>query len=177
MITYHAYGDTPQRTAYEGRVLALRETTDVDYAIVWDDEEGIKQVGYGSWSAPNHAQIDATEETLVKVRAWLYERNYDASLRALRNQNADDARQPWGTRQVRVVRGRKVPIGTEGTIIWFGEGNYGLRVGLKDAEGNTHWTAASNVEVINPEQYERPESELVADAERQAISASHRYDR
>lgn len=63
---------------------------------------------------------------------------------------------------VEVVKGRKVPIGTKGTVIWIGEGRsyaprryswrnaYAAgpkRVGIKDAEGTVHWTAASNVEV------------------------------
>lgn len=64
---------------------------------------------------------------------------------------------------VTVVRGRKVPIGTTGVVIWVGEGrSYGprpryrggwyeapppARIGVKDAAGTVHWTAASNVEV------------------------------
>jgi hypothetical protein len=66
---------------------------------------------------------------------------------------------------VEVVRGRKVAKGTVGTVIWVGEGrSYSpyarrysnpwfrssppARIGVKDAEGNVHWTAASNVEVV-----------------------------
>ena len=48
--------------------------------------------------------------------------------------------------RVRVYKGRKVPKGTEGEIIWEGHGNYGPRVGVKDDEGTVHWTARSNVE-------------------------------
>jgi hypothetical protein len=79
-----------------------------------------------------------------------------------------------------VVKGRKVAKGTEGTVIWVGEGKYygpvpryrstawstkgALRIGLKDAEGTVHWTAASNVEVLNPEDYIADYDELVAAA-------------
>lgn len=56
-----------------------------------------------------------------------------------------------GTR-VRVVRGRKVPKGTEGVIIWLGSGTYmGKtvgRCGVKDAAGKVHWTATANVDTI-----------------------------
>jgi hypothetical protein len=49
-----------------------------------------------------------------------------------------------------VVKGRKVPVGTRGTIIWTGSGNYGPRVGIKEASGDVHWTAESNVKVVFP---------------------------
>jgi len=49
---------------------------------------------------------------------------------------------------VRVVRGRKVPIGLEGEVIWYGETQYSPRVGIRDINGTVHWTSASNIEVI-----------------------------
>lgn len=45
----------------------------------------------------------------------------------------------------KVVKGRKVPKGTEGEIFWVGDKGYGLTVGLKDSQGTTHFTASSNV--------------------------------
>ena len=51
---------------------------------------------------------------------------------------------------VTVVRGRKVPKGTTGTIIWIGDDAYGkARVGIKTEDGETHFTAASNVEATS----------------------------
>jgi hypothetical protein len=52
--------------------------------------------------------------------------------------------------EVVVTSGRKVPRGTRGTVIWTGDGNYGPRVGIKDASGEAHWTAESNVTVVLP---------------------------
>ena len=53
----------------------------------------------------------------------------------------------------KVVRGRKVPVGTQGRIVWRGAGAYGTRVGIKDAAGVAHWTALENVEaIVTPEQ-------------------------
>jgi len=49
---------------------------------------------------------------------------------------------------VRVVRGRKVPRGLEGEVTWYGENQWGPRVGIRDINGTVHWTAASNVEVL-----------------------------
>lgn len=51
---------------------------------------------------------------------------------------------------VTVVKGRKVPKGTTGTIAWIGEDDWGkARVGIKTADGEMHFTAQSNVEVTS----------------------------
>ena len=51
---------------------------------------------------------------------------------------------------VTVVKGRKVPVGTTGTISWIGEDNYGkARVGIRTEAGETVFTAESNVEVAS----------------------------
>lgn len=48
-----------------------------------------------------------------------------------------------------VVKGRKVPKGTTGRVFWTGTDAYDKpKVGFKDADGTTHWTAASNVQVV-----------------------------
>jgi hypothetical protein len=47
-----------------------------------------------------------------------------------------------------VVSGKKVPLGTTGKVFWAGETKYGIRVGLNDAAGATHWTAMGNVEKV-----------------------------
>ncbi len=49
---------------------------------------------------------------------------------------------------MKVVKGRKVPKGTQGRLFWVGQTRFGKRVGFNDATGTTHWTAATNVEVI-----------------------------
>lgn len=54
-------------------------------------------------------------------------------------------------RNVKVVKGRKVPKGTVGTVFWVGVGEWGERVGLKDEKETVHWTSADNVVVVLPE--------------------------
>ena len=61
---------------------------------------------------------------------------------------------------VKVVRGRKIPIGTVGECFWMGYKPYGyirggsdevskaLRIGIRDAAGEVYWTTLNNVEVI-----------------------------
>lgn len=51
---------------------------------------------------------------------------------------------------VTVVKGRKVPKGTTGTVIWMGEDDWGNeRVGIKTADGDSVFTAKSNVEATS----------------------------
>ena len=46
-----------------------------------------------------------------------------------------------------VVKGRKVPVGTVGRVVWLGEDGWGkARVGFVTDDGVKHFTAAVNVE-------------------------------
>lgn len=62
-------------------------------------------------------------------------------------------------KMVKVVKGRKVPIGTIGQCFWMGSRNYGkyedpwgiysdVRIGIKDSEGEIYWTSLQNVELV-----------------------------
>lgn len=51
-------------------------------------------------------------------------------------------------RLVRVVRGRKVALGTEGAVVRYEQGNFGMRVTIKVAGGKYEQTAANNVECV-----------------------------
>jgi hypothetical protein len=62
--------------------------------------------------------------------------------------------------KVKVVAGRKVPIGTEGEVFWvsnplvYGQSRFAtttFKLGVKDAQGNVHWTYDQNVELIERE--------------------------
>jgi hypothetical protein len=48
---------------------------------------------------------------------------------------------------VKVVKGRKVAIGTVGEIMWLGENGFGDTYGLKLSDGSTVFVAAKNCEV------------------------------
>jgi hypothetical protein len=63
---------------------------------------------------------------------------------------AREAGTPTRGKQVRVFKGRKVAIGTEGRVFWYGRCKYGHghRVGFETAEGEKHFTAETNVEVL-----------------------------
>lgn len=165
------FGPLYMETTHAGLVLALGELSGRDdsdfYAVVWNPEKGAtERVTYAStrgWTYPNGAAVDATPEVVAAYEAFC-----DAARKREREaREAADAALPKRGRRVRVVRGRKVPRGTEGEVIWYGAGkNFGpvpryrggwstaapMRVGIKDVAGTVHWTAASNVEVIVAEE-------------------------
>lgn len=135
-----------------GLVLETREENRYDdsdfYAVVWNAAKGeTEKVYYAStrgWTYPNGAREDAAGNVITAYNAWLDKR---AAAAAAQRASAEAAVVCRG-KMVEVFKGRKVPIGTTGEVFWLGVGNYGERVGLKDAAGNVHWTAKSNVRVI-----------------------------
>ncbi len=67
-------------------------------------------------------------------------------------EHTEDTRATDGIRgrRVRVVRGRKVPLGTTGVVFWQGADRFdrtNYRIGFKSG-GQTFWTSARNVETI-----------------------------
>ncbi len=137
---------------YVGRVLETRERNYWDdsdfYAIVWDDETGHpKHVDYAStryWTYDNYATVDADEATLAAYAAWRAARAAEGRAAAA----AAEAATVRKGKLVRVVKGRKIPIGTEAVVGWIGDNRYGpgLRVGLRIG-GDMVFTDASNVAV------------------------------
>ena len=164
-VAYGARGT--YEVSYEGAVLATRERNFYDdsdfYAVVWDEATGrIAEVEYATtrgWTYANSATVDATPEVIEK--AYAYARGL--ALADLKDRAASKARKVAKGKFVRVVKGRKVPKGTEGEVFWVGPGKaysyyaakYGVpdRVGFKTADGTTYWTAASNLEVLDPEDW------------------------
>jgi hypothetical protein len=170
--------------SFEGAVLATGERNYRDdsdfYATVWNETTGtVHNVDYGTtrgWTYANSASVDATPEVREKAAAFFAARNLEARIAKA----TAEAATPAKGKLVTVVKGRKVPKGTTGVVIWVGEGRYfgptprykssawsakgALRVGVKDAEGTVHWTAASNVEVVNPAEPDVEELTRLANA-------------
>ena len=60
-------------------------------------------------------------------------------------------------KKVKVVKGRKVPVGTQGEVFWIGMRNYSrygnwwsweVRLGFKTETGETFFTSENNVELV-----------------------------
>lgn len=157
------YGPTDalyMETTHEGVVLELREYNGYDdsdfYAMVWNAEKGApERVDYATtrgWTYPNGAKVDATPEVLAAYAEWEKKRWAEAQARADAERAARieaEAKAPRKGRSVKVVRGRKVPIGFQGVVIWTGLDNWGkTRIGIKDRDGKVVFTAASNAEAL-----------------------------
>lgn len=186
------------KTTYVGCVISVWEKNGYDdsdfYAEVWDEEtQSIKTIEYAStrgWCYPNGARIDATPEVIDKVRAYLKKKN----LEALQMKEKQEAHTVYKDKLIKVVKGKKVPVGTIGKVFWIGTKQYGYskwtqvtKIGIKvlDSEGNpifdsdkdpelakkygndlVYFTDINNVQVFNPEQYMTTTQE---EFERQAL--------
>lgn len=151
-------GSRAYRIEHEGAVLGTRVHSWIDdddyYAIVWDDEtEQPREVMYATtrwWTYGNGATVDATPERMAKWEAWQRDQREAERLQRLE----EEAAQPAIGKRVKVVKGRKVPIGTEAEVFWYGldryaanRGRTAYRVGL-EVDGEQVFIAAQNVEVI-----------------------------
>lgn len=127
------------------------------FARVWDGAKVIEvPVGDSEFGADAKVVVDATPEVLAAVAAWEAAKAAAAAKAATIahvDRLVDYAKKVTVGKDVTVVKGRKVAKGTTGRVFWLGSGRFGYRVGLTDAAGATHWTALSNVEVTNPDDY------------------------
>lgn len=150
---------------YVGQVLAISADYDVRkmsdiwaddfYAVVWTGTGTARIFLYSNFELQDtvaRATVDATPEVLAAYAAWGTEQARVAAENRRRQERvqANGAAQtrltaPRKGYPARVVKGRKVPVGTEGTITWEGDSDSGWRVGIRDAVGNVHFTNAFNV--------------------------------
>ena len=123
------------------------------WADVFNPETGqFETVGLGY--TPYDATVDAPadlqkiwDDLVAAKRASAMAANaLSAYARALETE-AWHAEQVKKGSWVKVVKGRKVPIGTVGQVKWEGEGQWGWRV-LLDVNGEDVWTAGTNVEAL-----------------------------
>lgn len=145
---------------YVGMCVCEREANgydDSDFYMTVYENESFKEICFAStrgWCYPSMgSRPDATPEVMAKYQAMIESRRQQA----IREAQEREAMAPAKGKTVKVVKGRKVPVGLTGTVIWIGAGrkytpNYGYskhqqvadRLGIKDESGNVHWTSASN---------------------------------
>lgn len=163
--TTQTYEPTGEKiVTYEGRVLRVfredyRAMSDVYtvalFAEVLENDGTIQRhmvnAGFECDVNGGTAEVDATPEVLAAAKIYndvvAAERTARHLMRMAEEKEAERKRPSKG-KTLKVVKGRKVPVGTEGVCIWLGNGQYGSRVGIKDSAGNVHWTAASNCEAV-----------------------------
>lgn len=122
-IKTNIYGE--RGVQYEGCVLNTWERNgswDSDfYATVWDAEEHrVRDIEYDTTrcGGGGSAEIDATDDVLRQVYRYYFDsarRHFD------RVENSEQAKAYGKGDMVRVVRGRKVKVGTVGECFWRGK--------------------------------------------------------
>lgn len=123
------------------------------YSAVVAVDGGYKRISTGWYydgdgETTHDAKVDAPASVIAE---------YDAVIEAAELANAEtlevaeaaeEARRIAKGKRVRVVSGKKVPIGTEGEVFWMGDSKFGTRVGIDAPALGRVFTALHNVEVI-----------------------------
>lgn len=137
---------------HAGLVVTEREANyanDSDwYATVYDPKTDTffeVQTGTTRHGWIGGCQIDAPPELIEKWNDLQRQRQLDAEHAHREAKRLEVAE----GKAVRVVKGRKVPVGIEGTVFWCRPDAYGgRRAGIKTSAGEVHWTSAANLAVI-----------------------------
>lgn len=112
-------------------------------------QPGSKVDGWFTYGVPGNVSVEGLQgikgTQAVQALANTYEIHMASLLRDI-DEETENCIVERG-KQVVVFKGRKVPKGTTGECFWIGDKGWGLNVGIRDASGNVHWTAASNVKV------------------------------
>lgn len=128
------------------------------YMRVWNPEAGdVERILFYStrgWMYPCRAShVDATPEVEAAYQALCHKQAEAARVRAA--QIAEQ--QPGKGKTLKVVKGRKVPVGTVGRCFWASVQQkwfytafmgYQGRVGIETADGQRHFTNVDNVELV-----------------------------
>lgn len=158
LLVHHSFGRVVHRFSKETRIMS-DVYDDAQFAVVWKGDEDFETVDCGCWyfcePEIRAITVDASpgliavwEAVMVVKKRLSEEKDRLAWEHRLKVQAEAEAKEPKVGRTVRVVRGRKVAKGTIGVCFWVGTGRYGLRVGLKTAEGDTVWVDGKNVEAV-----------------------------
>lgn len=130
---------------------------DSSYWGVYFDFETGEFAQQGTGYTPQGITVDATPEIMSAWEAAKVAKKAAQQASAMRSclvqakREAEyEAATPRPGKTLKVVAGRKVPKGTVGECFYYGEGQWGYRVGMM-VEGEKVWTAASNVEVVAKE--------------------------
>lgn len=135
----------------------------VFYARVWDAAtKSVKVINLGAdeFGLTLKATVDATPEVVEAAGRWSKAQALKAARRTARYENAAAvdravaaAKAVVTGREVEVVKGRKVPIGTTGVAFWVGNSGYGQSVGIALPNGTKVFTALTNVVAAQPDEY------------------------
>lgn len=133
--------------------MIIIQTRKMDYPGAWDNwalpeyytQGQILENGKLWWcTVPDGTQPNATPEQIEEA-ATIVRLEAEAKRMA---ELEREAKTPRKGRLVRVVRGRKVPKGTEGRVFWYDMNQWGWSCGIELQNGERVFTSASNVEAF-----------------------------
>jgi len=123
------------------------------YMTVWNfDKNQPEEIYFATtrgWSYPSYGSyVDATPEVMALYNAWCEKKSEERYLAQIEAEKKAIRK----FKEVKVIRGRKVPIGTAGRVFWIGEKRFGTlmtkTVGIETASGQRYFTAINNLEVV-----------------------------
>lgn len=141
------------------------------YATVWDaDEQKIKTIYYAytglGGTDYNTANVDITPENFAAALASVLPRIREQVELNLEAIHYEEAEKLWGGKRVKVVKGRKYSLGTQGTVKWAGETRFGFSARVIWDDGDEGWIAQRNLEVLNVPPYVRDPEKVEAEIAR-----------
>ena len=164
MPIFFRMADVVTHETYQGRVVAVESRiervmsdiyADVGVAVVINDDGSFTRIGLGAQFELNPdyqtALVDASAMDCQAYSKFLADQQAARELA----RSEDHAMQMVKTikigSRIIVTRGRKVPKGTVGVVLFLTNGSYGTRVGFtSEGQTDTLWTNLSNVEVSHP---------------------------
>ena len=165
----------PAKVTFVGLTLCEREENYYDdsdgYSHVYDPNLD-KVVRVGTWTTRAQSMTAPGKVDAYDEDSPYYEDMRQAHIRQLmdiwyldqKHQYTSDKTNASNVTKgeyVVVVKGRKVAKGTEGVVFWTKPDEYSYnyytkdydkqRIGIRDAEGEAHWTTDNNVVVLDPD--------------------------
>lgn len=165
--------------SFEGCVLDVyrkdyRAMSDVytyaEFATVWSFDQNkpvevLVNANFECDQSGRYAEVDATEtvkELFEAHKAEELRKHQEALLKQAQIEAEKAAKAPTKGRMVKVVKGRKIPLGTTGFVFWTGYDNYGnTKLGIATSNNkavqpgkkyasftDVVWVTASNCEAL-----------------------------
>lgn len=140
------------------KIVSLKSVVKAEVVSNWDNSMGtyypyvLLTMFYSDDKGPEYERIDLSEHNNPIDLKLEYEpctkQTYYYELYLKRVKEGIENKIVRRDKLVRVIRGRKLPIGTEGIVFWIGNTKYGESVGIELSDKTRVFTARSNVVVI-----------------------------
>lgn len=125
-------------------------------AYYWDSKSNSFKWEY----TDTPARVDATDDVIERYAEMIRV----STLKNLIDEDKLRSKAVTANKRVRVIRGKKLPLGTEADCVWEGHTQYGYSA-ILIIDGKKIYTSTFNLEVVNPDSYLTAAHELEKRAE------------